>query len=104
MANEDGTIWVTFNGEIYNFAELRRELEGKGHRFATHSDTEVILHAYEQYGADCVTRFWGMFAFGVWDERRHTLFLARDRVSKKPLWAPEPSRTGVKSWPRRFTA
>ncbi len=86
MSNEDGTVWVTFNGEIYNFQELRTRLEGLGHRFATHSDTEVILHGYEQYGPDCVNHFRGMFAFGLWDGPRRTLMLARDRVGKKPLF------------------
>src|SRR5262249_27543370 len=83
---EDGTVRVTFNGEIYNFQELRTELERHGHRFATHSDTEVIVHAYEQYGVECVRRFRGMFAFAVWDGRERSLFLARDRVGKKPLF------------------
>lgn len=86
MSNEDGTVWVTFNGEIYNFAALRRRLEGLGHRFATQSDTEVIVHAWEQYGAACVTYLRGMFAFALWDENTRTLFLARDRVGKKPLF------------------
>jgi asparagine synthase (glutamine-hydrolysing) len=86
MANENRTIWVTFNGEIYNFRDLRETLEGYGHCFATHSDTEVIVHAYEQYGPDCVRHFRGMFAFAVWDAPRRTLFLARDRVGKKPLF------------------
>jgi asparagine synthase (glutamine-hydrolysing) len=86
LGNEDGTVWVTFNGEIYNFQELRQRLEKAGHRFATHSDTEVIVHAYEQYGVECVRQFRGMFAFALWDERQRTLFLARDRVGKKPLF------------------
>lgn len=89
MGNEDGTIWVTFNGEIYNFPALRTELEARGHRFATHSDTEVIVHAYEEEGPACVKRFRGMFAFGLWDAPRQTLFLARDRVGKKPLFYAE---------------
>ena len=86
LGNEDGSVWVTFNGEIYNFQELRERLLGLGHRFATQSDTEVIVHAYEQYGGRCVEHFRGMFAFAVWDERRRALFLARDRVGKKPLF------------------
>jgi asparagine synthase (glutamine-hydrolysing) len=86
MSNEDGAIWITFNGEIYNFEELKRELCSYGHRFRTRSDTEVLLHAYEQFGQDCVRHLRGMFAFGVWDSRRRVLFLARDRVGKKPLF------------------
>jgi asparagine synthase (glutamine-hydrolysing) len=86
MANEDGTVWVAFNGEIYNFADLRRELEGKGHRFATNSDTEAIVHGYEEWGDECVRRFNGMFAFALWDERRRRLLCARDRMGKKPLY------------------
>jgi asparagine synthase (glutamine-hydrolysing) len=86
MANEDATVWLTFNGEVYNFQQLRPGLEARGHRFATRSDTEVVLHAYEEYGAGCVRRFRGMFAFAVWDARARTLFLARDRVGKKPLF------------------
>jgi asparagine synthase (glutamine-hydrolysing) len=88
LANEDGTIWVAFNGEIYNFRELRADLERRGHRFRTHSDTEVIVHAWEQYGEECVRRFNGMFALALHDRRRQRVFLARDRFGEKPLhWA-----------------
>jgi len=83
--NETGDICVVYNGEIYNFLELRPELEARGHHFATQSDTEVIVHAYEEYGVDCVERLWGMFALALWDSRRDLLLLARDRVGKKPL-------------------
>jgi len=86
MGNEDGTVWITFNGEVYNYLELRPSLESSGHRFATRSDTEVILHAYEEYGSGCVGRLRGMFAFAIWDAKDRTLFLARDRVGKKPLF------------------
>jgi len=86
MPNEDGSVWITFNGEIYNFKELRDELESRGHRFRTNSDTEVIVYAWEEYGRACVERLRGMFAFAIWDRRRRTLFLARDRVGKKPLF------------------
>jgi asparagine synthase (glutamine-hydrolysing) len=86
IANEDGTVWIVFNGEIYNYRELQRELLAKGHRFQTHSDTEVIVHLYEEYGPDCVSRLRGMFAFAIWDERNRSLFLARDRVGIKPLY------------------
>lgn len=85
MANEDGSVMVVFNGEIYNFGELRPELEKRGHRFKTRSDTEVILHAYEEYGDACVERFNGMFAFGLWDGRKRRFFAARDRMGKKPF-------------------
>jgi asparagine synthase (glutamine-hydrolysing) len=83
--NEDETIWIVFNGEIYNFPELRRELEARGHRFYTHSDTEVIVHLYEESGADCVKKLRGMFAIALYDDRNGTLLLARDRMGKKPL-------------------
>ena len=86
MSNEDGTVWVSYNGEIYNFQELRQELIQNGHIFRTKCDTEVIVHAYEQYGRDCVQYFRGMFAFAVWDTRSRKLLLARDRVGKKPLF------------------
>jgi asparagine synthase (glutamine-hydrolysing) len=86
LANEDDTIWVTFNGEIYNHAEIRRRLEGAGHRYRTRSDTETIVHAYEEWGDGCVQRFRGMFAFGIWDARRRRLLLVRDRLGIKPLY------------------
>lgn len=86
IGNEDGAIQVVFNGEIYNFIELRLELEGCGHRFRTKSDTEVIVHAYEQWGAECVKRFNGMFGFALWDKRNETLFIARDHLGIKPLY------------------
>src|SRR5579859_60944 len=88
MCNEDRTVWITYNGEIYNFVELRRELEGKGHRFASHTDTEVIVHLYEQEGPDCVKRLNGMFAFAICDLRSATptLFVARDHFGIKPFY------------------
>ncbi len=86
LSNEDGTVWVVFNGEIYNFEDLKMELEGRGHEFRTRSDTEVIAHAYEEYGEGCFQRFNGMFAIGIWDESRKRLVLARDRLGKKPLY------------------
>ena len=95
LANEDGTVWVVFNGEIYNFVELRRELTSRGHRFQTRSDTEVIVHGYEEWGAECVTRLRGMFAFGLWDARQRRLVLARDRVGIKPLYYSVPADGGV---------
>lgn len=86
IANEDGTLWVALNGEIYNFPSLRRQLEARGHRFSTRSDTECILHLFEEYGESCVRHLRGMFAYALWDDRRRQLFLARDRLGKKPLY------------------
>ena len=83
--NSDRTAWIVFNGEIYNYRELRKQLEARGHRFYTDSDTEAIVHAYDEYGTDCPKYLRGMFAFAIWDERAKSLFLARDRVGKKPL-------------------
>ncbi len=86
MSNETGDIWLVFNGEIWNYKELRKELLEKGHQFRTNSDTETIVHAYEEYGVDCVARLHGMFGFAIWDAPRKRLLLARDRAGKKPLY------------------
>ena len=86
LSNEDETVWIIFNGEIYNYQTLREELIAKGHTFKTKSDTEVIVHLYEDYGVDCVSKLRGMFAFAVWDSNKKTLLLARDRVGIKPLY------------------
>ncbi len=86
LSNEDGSIWVAHNGEVYNFPLLREELISLGHSFATRTDTETIVHAYEEWGEDFVQRFRGMFAFALWDRTRERLILARDRVGIKPLY------------------
>ena len=86
MHNEDKTVWITFNGEIYNCRSLHRELEEKGHKFLSTTDTEVIIHAYEEWGIDCLERLTGMFAFGIWDSSKKRLWLARDRIGIKPLF------------------
>jgi asparagine synthase (glutamine-hydrolysing) len=83
--NEDKTVWIVFNGEIYNFPDLRSQLQARGHLFSTHTDTEIIVHLYEEYGSECVQKLRGMFAFALYDERTSCLLLARDRVGKKPL-------------------
>ncbi|HET7219801.1 MAG TPA: asparagine synthase (glutamine-hydrolyzing), partial [Vicinamibacterales bacterium] len=93
LANENGTIWISFNGEIYNHAEVRTGLESKGHVYRTKSDTETIVHAYEEWGDECVHHLRGMFAFAIWDGRRQRLLLARDRLGVKPLyWAQRGDR------------
>jgi len=86
MSNEDGTVWVTFGGEIYNHMDIRPELEAKGHRYRSHTDTETIIHLYEEEGPRCVERLHGMFHYAIWDERGRELHLARDRLGKKPLY------------------
>jgi asparagine synthase (glutamine-hydrolysing) len=86
LSNEDGTIWIVFNGEIYNHASLRGPLEARGYRYRTHSDTETIVHLYEEYGPDCVQHLRGMFAFAIWDSRKRRLFCARDRLGIKPFY------------------
>lgn len=86
ISNEDGSLWIVFNGEIFNYVELRPLLEAAGHQFRTDSDTEVILHAYEEYGPDCVHQFNGQFVFAIWDEQKRQLFIGRDRVGIRPLY------------------
>jgi asparagine synthase (glutamine-hydrolysing) len=86
ISNEDGTVWIVYNGEIYNYPSLRRELESKGHTFRTRSDTEAIVHLYEEMGERCVEKLSGMFAFAIWDEKQQKLLLARDRIGQKPLF------------------
>ena len=86
LSNEDKTIWIVYNGEIYNYKHLQQHLESKGHVFRSRSDTEVIIHLYEEYGPNCVEKLNGMFAFGLWDQRHQRLVLARDRIGQKPLY------------------
>ena len=86
MSNEDGSIWIVHNGEIYNHIELARELKDMGHCFRSRSDTEVILHSYEQWGEDCLNKFNGMWAFAMWDSRKRELFCSRDRFGIKPFY------------------
>src|SRR6266478_1391473 len=95
MGNEDGSVWVVCNGEIYNHADLRNVLAKKGHAFRTRSDTETIVHAYEEWGSDCLEHLRGMFAFMLWDRPRRRLFLARDRIGKKPLYYAHVGETLV---------
>src|SRR6202158_3481887 len=86
ISNETGTVWIVFNGEIYNHADLPKDLEVRAHRYKTNSDTETIVHLYEEYGRDCVNYLRGMFAFAIWDRERRSLFVARDRLGIKPLY------------------
>src|SRR3989338_3616587 len=86
MSNEDGSLWIVMNGEIYNFPELKSALEKNGHEFKSRTDTEVVIHLYEEKGADCVKDLRGMFSFAIWDQKNKRLFMARDRVGKKPLY------------------
>ena len=85
VSNEDGSVWIVFNGEIYNYRELRHDLQQNGHVFRTSSDTETIVHLYEDLGPRCVERLRGMFGFAIWDERKQQLLLARDRLGIKPM-------------------
>src|SRR5262249_43554672 len=87
MTQEDGSIWIVFNGEIYNFSELRQDLEKLGHRFKSRSDTEVILHLYEEQGAACIARLNGIFAIAIYDRSREKMILAREHLGVKPLYS-----------------
>src|ERR1700740_1811084 len=93
LANETRDVWIVYNGEIYNHTDLRLDLETKGHRYRTHSDTETIVHLYEEYGRDCVKHLRGMFAFAIWDRRKRQLFIARDRLGIKPLYYLSDGKT-----------
>lgn len=95
MCNEDSSLWITFNGEIFNYLELREELLSKGHRFATRSDTEVILHLYQEKGEDCVQYLNGQWAFAIWDNQRRRLFLSRDRLGVRPLFYTQANKTFI---------
>jgi asparagine synthase (glutamine-hydrolysing) len=95
LSNEDGTVWIVFNGEIYNYRDLRTFLLSKGHVFKTQTDTEVIVHLYEEFGPQCLEKLRGMFAFAIWDDKTKTLFLARDRVGIKPLYYCQTSKSLV---------
>src|SRR4029077_18501771 len=86
LSNENRDVWIVFNGEIYNHAELRSDLEAKGHQYRSRSDTETIVHLYEEYGRDCVKHLRGMYAFAIWDRPKRRLFIARDRLGIKPLY------------------
>jgi asparagine synthase (glutamine-hydrolysing) len=95
MSNKDKSAWITFNGEIFNYLELREELIRNGHRFATRSDTEVILHLYEEHGEECIQYFNGQWAFAIWDERKQKLFLSRDRLGVRPLFYTVADRSFI---------
>ena len=86
MSNENDTVWITYNGEIFNHADVRPELEAAGHRYKSHCDTETVIHAYEQWGDQSVTRYRGMFAYAIWDQNKRQLFCVRDRLGIKPFY------------------